>query len=299
MADQPVIIIKKIKKGGHGHHGGAWKVAFADFMVAMMAFFLVMWIVGMSGEDRAVIQAYFNDPVGFAANPPKHRISLIQHGVHERAKTLGESAQRSLQNLDEVERTGEEIEAVVKKDPKLNEMMMKGSLEMRITSEGLVIEFVESEMNGEVFFELGSAEIRAGAEQVIGKVANLLSDSGHKVKFQGHTDSRPMSGPLDNWTLSAARANAVRRAMLTAGLPERQVLAVDGFADRKLRRPNEPNHFSNRRVSVLLPFAMEAESIEGLPVDGFGEGRESHFRMPLSEAASTPPPVNLLTQPSN
>ncbi len=292
MADQP-IIIKKIKKSAHGHHGGAWKVAFADFVTAMMAFFMVMWIVSMSGEDRAVIQAYFNDPVGFAQNPPKHRISLTPRGVHEKAKSLGESSQRAVQKLDSVERTGDEIEAIINEDDQLKELAMKGSLEMRITSEGLVIEFVESEMNGEVFFQLGSAEIRPGAQAVIGKVAQLLAKSGHKVKFQGHTDGRPMSGPLDNWTLSAARANAVRLAMARAGLPEGSILAVDGFADRKPRRPDDPLPFSNRRVSVLLPYALESETIEGLPKSGFSETRESHFRKPTAESAARPKPVDL------
>jgi chemotaxis protein MotB len=292
MADQP-IIIKKIKKGGHGHHGGAWKVAFADFVTAMMAFFMVMWIVSMSGEDRAVIQAYFNDPVGFAKDPPKHRISLTPRGVHEKAKSLGESSQRAVQKLDSVERTGGQIEAIMNEDQSLKELAMKGSLEMRITAEGLVIEFVESEMNGEVFFQLGSAEIRPGAQEVIAKVARLLAESGHKVKFQGHTDGRPMNGPLDNWTLSAARANAVRLAMAKAGLPESNILAVDGFADRKPRRADDPLHFSNRRVSVLLPYAMEPETIEGLPKSGFTEERESHFRKPASGSAAMPKPINL------
>lgn len=288
MQDGTPIIIKKIKKGGHGHHGGAWKIALADFMTAMFAFFLVMWLVGLNAEDRNVIQAYFNDPIGFSKNPPKTPINLLKPGGPRNSKD-GESGS-TMAKMQEVEAQAK-VEAglsnALKSDPQIAKLLKEGKLQMRITNDGLVIEFVENEEKGEVFFALSSAEVRPQAKVVIAKVARLLTSMKRDIKIQGHTDARPFnSRGLDNYDLSGQRANAVRRVMMASGLPEKQIAGVEALAATQPRRPDNPNHFSNRRVTVLLPFERNVTELKNLPADGFDAEREAHFLLP-KEMAST------------
>lgn len=285
MQDGAPIIIKKIKKGGHGHHGGAWKIALADFMTAMFAFFLVMWIVGLSQEERSIIQAYFNDPIGFMKTAPKTPINLLPPGGPRNSKD-GESGStmQKLQEVDAFNRMEAGLSNQIKSDPELAKLLKEGKLQLRLTNEGMVVEFVENEENGEVFFGLGSADVRPQAREVVGKVARLLGEMGRKVKIQGHTDARPFGGSgLDNYDLSGQRANAVRRIMLSRGLKEAQITAVEALAATQPRRPEDPMHFSNRRVTVLLPYESNVSQIKDLPTDGFSQDREAHFLMPKDQ----------------
>jgi chemotaxis protein MotB len=295
MQDGAPVIIKKVKKGHHGHHGGAWKIALADFMTAMFCFFLVMWLIGMAPEERAAIQAYFNDPVAFGKNPDA-MINIIkaqqpkpQSGGKGDGK--GQAAQAA-----EYQQMEEKLEASVKSDPELARLMKEGKIQLRITNEGMVVEFVENEENGEVFFTLGSSEVRDSAKTVIGKVARLLGETGRAVKVQGHTDARPFSGGgMDNYDLSGARANSVRRIMLQSGLTLKQVVGVEALAATQPRRQDDPNHFSNRRVTVLLPYELNAAEIKNLPADGFGADREAHFIMPSDQVRQVmKPPVDAM-----
>lgn len=298
MQDGTPIIIKKVKKGGHGHHGGAWKIALADFMTAMFAFFLVMWIVGMSQEDRSIIQAYFNDPIGFTKTPPRSPVNLLKPGGPRQTKD-GESGS-TMAKMQEVEARSK-MEAglsnALKADQEISRLIKEGKLEMRITNEGLVVEFIENKENGEVFFTLGSAAVRAQAKSVIGKVARILTSMKRDIKIQGHTDARPFTGKgLDNYDLSGQRANAVRRVMLAAGLPEKQVVGVEALAATQPRRPEDPNHFSNRRVTVLLPFERNTTELRNLPKAGFDSSREAHFLMPKEKAMEILPDLKGLAE---
>ncbi len=290
MQDGTPIIIKKIKKGGHGHHGGAWKVALADFMTAMMAFFLVMWIVGLSQDQRSLIQAYFNDPIGFSKNPPKSGINILPpSGPKKQEENKKGAEQTRIKQAAIVEKVGKEVEAAIKADKDLQKMEKAGFIKVDMTPNGLVIEFIENQENGEVFFKIGSAEIRPTAFAVIGKVAQVLAASGRTVQIQGHTDARPYPGTgYDNYDLSGDRANSVRRQMMKAGLKRTQVDSVDAMADTQPRVPGNPNHFSNRRVTVLLPFASTPAQIKELPKDGFAEDRAAHFILPKDIAPERP-----------
>lgn len=291
MQDGTPIIIKKVKKGGHGHHGGAWKIALADFMTAMFAFFLVMWLVGLNPDDRSVIQAYFNDPIGFSQNPPKTPINLLKPGGPRNTKD-GESGS-TMAKMQEVEAQAKVeagVSTALKSDPQIAKLLKEGKLQMRVTNDGLVIEFVENEEKGEVFFTSGSAVVRPQAKTVIAKVAKILASLKRDIKIQGHTDARPFNGNgLDNYDLSGQRANAVRRVLMASGLPEKQIVGVEALAATQPRRVDDPNHFSNRRVTVLLPFERNVTELKNLPSGGFDAEREAHFLLPKEQAMSMRP----------
>ena len=291
MQDGAPIIIKKVKKGHHGHHGGAWKIALADFMTAMFAFFLVMWIVGLSQEERSIIQAYFNDPIGFTKTPPRSPVNLLKPGGPRHSKD-GESGS-TMAKMQEVEARSK-MEAglsnALKADAEIARMLKEGKVQFKVTNEGLVLEFVENEEKGEVFFTLGSAEVRPQAKSVISKVARILTVMKRDIKVQGHTDARPFNGKgLDNYDLSGQRANAVRRVMLAAGLPERQIAGVEALAATQPRKVDDPMHFSNRRVTVLLPFEKNVQELKNLPKSGFSDNREAHFLLPKQKLSDLRP----------
>lgn len=290
MSEGTPIIVKKKKAHAHGHHGGAWKVAYADFVTAMMAFFLVMWIMGMDAQTRSMVAGYFNDPNGFMRNLPTSRNIISAPGMPAKGKgdTTAQSEDRRKHEADQAHSLKKKIEAaIVASAPKdgYGQELIEG-VEVHVTQEGLRIEFIEK--SGEVFFELGSAEIRPQARRLIGKVAPILARSKWPMEIDGHTDSRPYPSPhYDNWDLSADRASAMRRALRDAGVPSSQVLAVRAHADRELRRPGDPYHFSNRRVSLLLPFNRGAGP--ELPKEVLADGVQAQFRQPLGIAPDPGP----------
>lgn len=298
MQDGTPIIIKKVKKGGHGHHGGAWKIALADFMTAMFAFFLVMWLVGLSPEDRSVIQAYFNDPIAFSQNPPKTPINLLKPGGPSSAKEGDTGTTKAkVEQVEAQTKVEAGISSALKSDPAIAKLLKEGKLQMRVTNEGLVIEFVENEEKGEVFFTLSSAEVRPQAKTVIAKVARILTSMKRDIKIQGHTDARPFNGRgLDNYDLSGQRANAVRRVLMASGLSEKQIVGVEALAATQPRRPEDPFHFSNRRVTVLLPFERNTVELKNLPSSGFNSDREAHFLLPKDQAVSLRPDLKRQAQ---
>ena len=264
MQEGTPIIIKKKKVHGHGHHGGAWKVAYADFVTAMMAFFLVMWILGMSDEEKESIAAYFNDPTGFTKHRPGHAIKIGPQG-QEVTPEQGEGAK--------------------------NEGIMadKGELDVKQTDEGLVIELIENETTGEVFFEVGSSSVRDQARAIFTKIAPILAKSNRLLKVEGHTDARPYPGTgYDNFDLSSDRANAVRRLLLANGLKTDQVLSAEGRADTDPRNPADPFHFSNRRVTILLPYRYAKGNTYRLPAEIVDDEVEGVFTRPDTGATTAP-----------
>lgn len=286
----PIIIKKKKKKAHHGHHGGAWKVAYADFVTAMMAFFMVMWILGMSEKDRQLIQAYFNDPLGFPDNLPKYQVNLIPEGAPSHSSPGENRADESLKRENkQMQEMQEQIQKQVEQDPELKPLVESQAIQMKMTPDGLVIEFVENEMNGEVFFEVGQAAVRPQARTLIKKIGPILSASGRGMLIDGHTDARPYPGTgYDNMDLSNDRANAVRKLLTAAGVKDRQIIAVRGFAAKRPRVTGDPNHFSNRRVSLLLPYKVEEQTISGLPGDVSRSSIEGMFRVPKGVAPDSP-----------
>jgi chemotaxis protein MotB len=248
-----VIIIKK-KKGGHGgHHGGAWKVAYADFVTAMMAFFMVMWILGMDEQTRASIEGYFSNPVGFkkgyssgkspmaSGNSPgevrQTPIKLVSRRVEE--TVFDQTAERIKDRLREagLKDIGERIEIIE-------------------TGSGLRIELADGG-KGQDFFAVASSAMTSDMKSTLQIVAQELMPLSNPVIIEGHTDAAQFAGLYSNWELSADRANAARRIMEASGLTASRVVEVRGMADRQLRIPTNPLDPRNRRISIYLPFLSD------------------------------------------
>lgn len=287
MPEGVPIIIKRRKATKHPHHGGAWKVAYADFITAMMAFFMVMWIIGMDDDDRMIIQSYFKDPVGFSKNPPKTAITIAP-GSHVPGGSFDPDSGESMidRDMESMEELRQQLEKEFEDDPELRELLDGHAVEINATPDGLVLEFIENEMNGEVFFLLGKAVVRPQAEKVMLKIAPILANSGRPLIIDGHTDARPFpSAEYDNFDLSFERANAVRDVLRAGGVYSSQLVMIRGFADMRPRVADDPLHFSNRRVSILMPFKHREETVfGGLPGDVVRESIEGMFRRPLDLA---------------
>ena len=257
---EEIRIVRRESGGGGESHGGSWKVAYADFVTAMMAFFLVMWIINLDDSVKQYIQGYFQNPVGFeagkaaGANPTfkaSSGMGLQAHRARERAR---------------LEELGDEIRRTLAEQAGLSSIA--SHVHVEITDEGLRIEFVEAR-DEELFFPLGSARLQPRARRALQLIAPSLDAIGNPIVIEGHTDSRPVrrSG-YSNWELSADRANAARRALRTGGLGQGRVEEVRGYADRDLSYPSAPRDPRNRRFSILLPFTTEAPaSVED---DAFG-----------------------------
>ena len=260
--DKRPIIVKKIIKKGHGHHGGSWKVAYADFVTAMMAFFMVMWILGMDEQTRKSIEGYFaSAPVG------------ITHGYASGASPVAigtTPAAARIQPLKFVSRTTEEgqfrelaekIEARLEGSDGLG--TIAAQIEVVVTEEGLRIELIEAE-DGETFFPFGSAEMTSAAQRAIRIIGQQLKESSSSpIVVEGHTDSAPFgSAGYSNWELSSDRAQAARRALQGAGISPARIKHIRGYADRHLRKPENPLDPSNRRTSILLPFSADMPDLQ-------------------------------------
>ncbi len=264
-----IRIVKK-KNAGHGHHGGAWKVAYADFVTAMMAFFMVMWLIGMDAQTRAAIAAYFRDPVGFMEAVRKNEaIFTINDAVPPggkntpnmpRAAKDGKTALKKDRKTEqqELEAFKQYMERALSNIPELSRL--KEFVKIEFVKEGLRIELLEGKEP--VFFQTGSATITPAARRLLELIAKKISQLDNRVIVEGHTDAQPYryGGGYSNWELSSDRANAARRVLEAGGLWKGQVAEVRGYADTRLRDPMNPFHFSNRRVSLLIPYTSEADS---------------------------------------
>ncbi len=245
---RPIIIVKK-KVAHGGSHGGAWKVAYADFVTAMMALFIVLWLLSSSQPVREAVAGYFNDPSGTS-------------------KLVGSNLAGSGENLtvtkDDMQKIKEELLKDIKKTPDLNKL--KDQIEMTITSEGLRIEMLESEKG--TFFDSGNSIPTATGKELLALLAHELGGLPNKISVEGHTDATPYSGGKDysNWELSADRANTARRLMQQSGLGQDQVSQVRGYADEKLRRKDAPLDPSNRRITLIVQYIPPPEKPEAAGV---------------------------------
>jgi chemotaxis protein MotB len=259
-----IIIIKKVKKGGHGHHGGSWKVAYADFVTAMMAFFMVMWILGMDENLRKAVEGYFSNPVGFrkgystgssplasGASPTaikRDAIAMVSRRLQERQFQQASVAIK--ERIDSIADIGG----------------LKARVEVIVTKDGLRIELIEDE-HGDTFFPFGSAVMKEAGRVALSIIAQELNRLQNPIIIEGHTDAaRYARSDYTNWELSGGRANAARRILVTDGMPDYRMVEVNGLADRQLKYPKDPLNPSNRRISIRLPFlnAPDPKSIEGL-----------------------------------
>jgi chemotaxis protein MotB len=270
VSEAEKLIIKKVrKKGGHeAHHGGAWKVAYADFVTAMMALFIVLWIIAHNQNIRNSVAQYFRDPgaVHKTAGGVLNGINSVTPFSDPRPASPAvqpkpfQSPQQS-----EVDRLREEGEKLIKTIAGIPDLAkFKDQIQITITQEGLRIELIEQSEG--LFFDIGSARLKSDAVQLLKLIASRIGHFPNDVAVEGHTDSRPYARTgYNNWDLSTDRANSARRVLEEGGIRDKQITSVNGYADRRLKNPNKPYDFSNRRVTILVTFtalaSTEAESI--------------------------------------
>lgn len=250
--DQPVIIIKKSGHGHGGHHGGAWKVAYADFVTAMMAFFLVMWLVSQKEEVKAAVGGYFRDPGAFETHAGDGILEGGRSGVDPGGTPQVSSPEQMQEEQDSMRLTvaAEHIKAALEERPEFESL--RDQIEMRMSAEGLQIELVDK--TGSSFFDSGSALLRGESVRILSLIAGELGQLENDVFIEGHTDSRPFAAneQYGNWELSVDRANAARRVMMREGIRPSQLKGVRGLADTQLHNAADPTDPKNRRVTILV-----------------------------------------------
>jgi chemotaxis protein MotB len=267
------IIVKKIKKGGHGHHGGAWKIAYADFVTAMMAFFLLMWLLGSTSEgDKKGIADYFQSPLrvamagGTGSGDSSH---VLKGGGQDLTRTTGQvkrgevEAKRDTVNLQalkaeqvraEVARLEDlkrKVENRIAANAKLSQMSSQIRLDM--TRDGLRIQIVDEQ--NRPMFDSGSPVVQPHMRELLHEIAQVLSDVPNRLTLEGHTDAQPFAAGdrgYGNWELSSDRANASRRELVAGGLADDRVLRVQGLASSQPFDAADPRGASNRRISIIV-----------------------------------------------
>ncbi|MBE0509313.1 MAG: flagellar motor protein MotB [Chromatiales bacterium] len=266
------IVIKRIKKVAGGHHGGAWKIAYADFVTAMMAFFLLMWLLGStSTEERAAIADYFQNPsaipgaggastsmikLGGALELPRGdgeplRDPAIQQALETQAVEQSQSIDELIEEKLKLDELMEQLREQIENTPSLADF--KDQLLLDITSEGLRIQIVDK--RNRPMFDLGSAELRYYTSEILRELAKTLATVPNHLSISGHTDSTPFLGVrpnYTNWELSSDRANAARRELYAGGVPVKKFGRVVGLADSVHFNKSEPNAPINRRISIVV-----------------------------------------------
>ncbi len=245
--EQPIIIIKKVVRG-HGHHGGAWKVAFADFMTAMFALFLVLWLVNQSSDVKSAIAGYFQDPLG-RADEFGSSIVAGEGAQTQMARPLAPMQIIDIR-IDRLQKLSEAIRDKLGKTPLLDSL--KNHIEITMTEDGLRIELIED--STAQFFESGSANMSQRGKELLSVIGKELASDSNQVQLEGHTDARPYSAKngYSNWELSADRANSARRILSSAGVAGERVAAIRGMADRNLRYAEAPFDPRNRRITITV-----------------------------------------------
>lgn len=252
-----VIVIKKKVHGHGGHHGGAWKVAYADFVTAMMAFFMVMWILGMDPNVKNSIEGYFSNPVGFKRGYSAGRSPLSSGNSPGSVRTTPvKLIYRREQEEADLGGVGGRIKSRLK-DAGL--AAIGDRIEIVESTTGLRIELAENQTGNE-FFSVASATMTTTMQKTLQIVAQELTPLRNPIVIEGHTDAAQYAGLYSNWELSTDRANAARRVMEAAGLPPSRVVEVRGLADRQLRNPANPLDPRNRRITIFLPFTTPSDA---------------------------------------
>jgi chemotaxis protein MotB len=233
-APEPVIIKRKIVH--QGHHGGAWKVAYADFVTAMMALFIVLWLMTATQDVQRAVAGYFRDPKGFGK---------------QTGSALGGSGEALTISKDHMNLLKSKLQQALRQNPELAKL--KDFVQMTVTGEGLRIELLENAKGR--FFDTGAPYPTQMGQDLLRLLAEQLSKLKNNIIIEGHTDSAAYGGMgYSNWELSVDRANTARRLMVEDGLHADQVKQVRGFADQQLRVPDHPEDPSNRRVSIIVQF---------------------------------------------
>lgn len=270
-------------------------MAFADFMTAMFAMFLVLWLVNQSEEVRASISSYFKDPVAWSDKAG--RSVLTGSGPRELAERDMRIENERLRS-EQVRSAGERIAALLRANPNLRRLQDR--VEIVMTPEGLRIELREDEET--TFFEGGSIALTDDAIGLLGVIGGELAKLDSELVIEGHTDARPYRSSSDysNWELSSDRANSARRVLVTAGVPVEKIAQVRGFADRKLLVPGDPLSSRNRRITITVPLHNEPSSLQrtvGVLRGGAAQGPEGSPGAPATAAPATSPPATSAPPP--
>ena len=300
------IIVKKIKKGGHAAHGGAWKIAYADFVTAMMAFFLLMWLLGSTSKgDLKGLSDYFSSPLkvamaggsGAGSSP-----TVLPGGGADLTQTVGQQhqgesadplkkrralelakAEAARQDARRLAALSAKISAAISNNAKLRQY--SNQIRLETTPDGLQIQIVDDQ--GRPMFTSGSAIVQPYMREILREIGAALNGVENRISLDGHTDQTPFPGGqrgYSNWELSADRANASRRELVDAGMPEDKLLRVTGLASSTLLEPENPTAPINRRISILVLTRDAEERLLGL-------NREAALAEPETSppAAAAPP----------
>lgn len=320
MENNQPIIVKRVKKIAAGHHGGAWKIAFADFATAMMAFFMLLWLMSSATpEQKRLISGYFQDPVGFTESASPYVIDLGGTPTPAPDKTLnpevkdevdagpdqdvGKEAQdnpkvdpaqaESLAEQVERERLElllQELQNKVEENPQLKNF--KDQILFEITQDGLRIQIMDAA--NRPMFASGSANLEPYFEDILLAMADTIKAVPNKISFSGHTDAKPFVGRGDfgNWELSANRANAARRALVFGGVPDDQVARVVGYASSALFDREDPLNPVNRRIDIVVLTKKAQRRIEGA-ADPSAISTDAPFdpSAPATDGAVSPAPA--------
>jgi chemotaxis protein MotB len=272
---QPIIIIRRRAKGHGGHHGGAWKVAYADFVTAMMSLFIVLWLVSSSEQIKKAVGGYFTDPKGYAKD--------AGNGMR------GSGSESISVKKDDLSKLKDKLEQAVRDSAALRKI--KEHIVFTITNEGLRVEMLEGDDS--TFFESGSPLPTKFGEDLLQKLADEIGKLPNKVTVEGHTDARPYLGRAgySNWELSADRANASRRLMQEKGIRADQVTQVRGFADQSLRNKANPKDGTNRRITLIIQYQTDPEP-EPKKADPAGTQNRAPPAAPVP-APAKPSPVHM------
>jgi chemotaxis protein MotB len=278
MSGQPIIIVKK-KVKGHGGHGAAWKVAYADFVTAMMALFIVLWLLAQTDQNfKKELSQYFRTGV-FSGAP-----SLLDGGSGLLDKGFVDRSTPSTMepviegNADAI-RSG--LNKIVREEPGLQSI--EDNVRVTVTREGVLIEFIDN--NQDLLFELASSALKPPLEHVLQRLAPILTKIGYKIRIQGHTDARPFpkGAARSNWSLSFERADQARRILERSGLPEQQLIGVFAHGAAFPLDPKNPGAPENRRLSLLAVPPELAARAEGQRI-----GRERDAREPKAPLPAEP-----------
>lgn len=287
MADEELrpIIVKRIKKGGGGHHGGAWKIAYADFVTAMMAFFLLMWLLSSTSEGELHgIAEYFKSPLKISmsgGSKSGDSITVVPGGGKDLIRQDGQenkgSSKRNVRTSTTMEekmergrfdRLKKRVESTIDSSPTLKKF--KNQLLIDVTTEGLRIQIIDEK--NRPMFALASAQLQPYTREILHEIGKTLNDVPNRISLSGHTDAKPYANGekgYSNWELSTDRANASRRELIAGGMDESKMLRVVGLSSSLLLDKESPFDATNRRISIIVMNKKTEEAVlnEGQKID--------------------------------
>lgn len=305
MENNQPIIIKRVKRYGGGHHGGAWKIAFADFATAMMAFFLVLWLMSSATPEQLLaIAGYFKDPVGFSESGSPYVIDLGGSPEMSPDQTLNpevqsvpapdrvpidadtQDAAAEQVEQERLEMLLQELQNKVNENPQLQKF--KDQILFEITQDGLRIQIMDAD--NRPMFDIGSARLKPYFEDILLAMADTIKAVPNKISISGHTDATPYVGNngFGNWELSSGRANAARRVLVAGSYPDAQVARVVGYASSALYDRDQPQNPINRRIDIVVMTKKAQQKIEGSQNVGEAPASPVDPKAPVTAPAAKP-----------